>query len=127
MSKDLLIPFGDETHGNPVIGNPLTPEILERLRRLFYDLPPNAVAYCDVVNQEGDRRRIKHHPSSKTGFIVEGLRFCVEIDLADHVSYSGLFILDATLAAITRDSTDEGMERIRSKTAGDALLRLSIG
>src|SRR3989338_134677 len=117
MSEHSLTHLQSESHKGPVIGNPLTPEILERLRRLFYELPESAIAYCDVVNREGDRRRIKHHPRSKTGFIVEGPRPCAEIDLADPASYGELFILDETLASITRDSTDEGLERIRSKVA----------
>lgn len=124
MSNEILKNLEPERNFS---GQPLDPEILGKLSRLFYELPENAVAYCDVVTAEGDRRRITRHPEGQSHFVVSGHLCKRDINLADPENYSGLYILPGTLAEITRDSTDEGLERIRSRHAVNALLRLSIG
>lgn len=124
MSKE--IPQNSEPE-KKLPGEPLTCEILNKLNRLFYDLPYTAVAYCDVVNAEGDRRRITHHPKGKSHFVISGPSGEREIDLTDPNTYSGLYILPGTLAEITEDSTDEGLERIKGQHDFNALLKLSIG
>lgn len=125
--SELLNCDGVEATERAAVGVPLNAEILGKLGRLFYELPSNAVAYCDVVTEDGDRRRIKRHPRGEGSFLVEGPRFPGEIDSSNPDTYNGLFILEGTLAAITRDSSDEGLEKIRIVGAVNGLLALSVG
>lgn len=106
---------------------PVTQETIGKLCRLFHDLPETAVHYCDVVTAEGDRRRIKHHPTDKRLLIVEGPQSTREIDPSNPNTYRGLFIHAGTLAAITRDSTDSGFVRIREQVReNEEILRLFL-
>lgn len=92
--------------------HPLTPEIIEKLLK-FFNGSGNSIRYIDVVTINGDPRRITRHPDNKFLLRIAGPRFTNDLDPLNPATSREFFILDETLAQIDRDSTDEGIERIK--------------
>lgn len=104
-----------ETINTPQVpGHPLTPEIIRKFFKLFNELG-DAVKYIDVVTINGDPRRITRHPTDKFLLKISGPRFTDDLDPLDPATSREFFILDGTLAEVDKDSTDEGIERIKQE------------
>lgn len=95
----------------------LNPEILAKLRRLFYELPRNFVTHCDAFNLEGTIFKITRHESRRDAFTISGPGKTGIIEIVDPGTYQGLYIVNVLLNEITQDATDEGLQRIRTLVA----------
>jgi hypothetical protein len=94
--------------------HPLMPEIIENFFKLFDGLG-DTVKCIDVVTAGGDLRRITRHPVDKFLLKIACPNFTGDLNPSNPDIYRELFILDGTLEEVNKDSTDEGIERIKIK------------
>ena len=106
-------PHENESAERQVLRQPLGPEIITKFLKLFNELG-NIVKYIDVVTPDGDRRRITRHPKDKLLLTISYPDGSKDLDPCSPDTYKELYIFDGTLAEILEDSTDAGIERIKT-------------
>lgn len=114
MSETINTSQENKSEKKDAPGHPLTPEIIRKFFKLFNELG-STVKYIDVVTINGDPRRITRHPADKFLLKIAGPRFTDDLDPLNPATSREFFILDDTLAEVDKDSTDEGIERIKIK------------